>query len=146
MPDLPTAKYLIEHARHLGPLPRTAQLLEGDARSFTALDTDDQGERVRRWFTIRTYGTYVITAGATATLLAFEKDDQAHAAVELMSLRHGRELPWPGYLAPQRVHVAMAQRLIALHDAHLAGLEKHRRDSDRSWSQKARAEAGLAEP
>jgi hypothetical protein len=120
LPDYQTAVHLIEHARNLGPLPRPAAMLVSDARSFVRLDEDESRGRMRIYTTVRDGGSYVLTLRSHVMTLEFQEDDEPGRAHDLMSLHtHDgySEIPWPDFLAPQSHHVAMALRLIELHEA-----------------------------
>lgn len=123
MPDLDTAKHLIEHARNLGPLPRPAQMLAADAFSVVQVLPDERSEggQVRRWYGVREAGTYVIEARRQSLRLTFERDDNPSLSEDLLSFATvGDEPHWPDYLAGPSAQIAVAQRLITLHAAALA--------------------------
>lgn len=123
MPDLATAKHLIEHARNLGPLPRPAQMLAADAFSVVQVlpDEREEGGPVRRWHGIREAGTYVIEVRSQSLRLSFERDDNPSLSEDLLSFASANDDPhWPAYLAGRSAQIAIAQRLITLHAAALA--------------------------
>ena len=123
MPDIATAKHLIEHARNLGPLPRPAQMLAADAFSVVQVLPDERGEgtQVRRWWGVREAGTYVVEVRAQSLRLTFERDDNPSLSEDLLSFASASVEPhWPDYLAGRSAQIAVAQRLITLHTAALA--------------------------
>lgn len=127
MPDLATAKHLIEHARNLGPLPRPTLMLAADRFSVVQVLTDESGDggQVRRWYGVREAGTYVIEVRSQSLRLTFERDDNPSLSEDLLSFASASPEPyWPDYLAGRSAQIALAQRLITLHAAALARADR----------------------